>query len=207
MPQLATHALVLIGGAGQATVTASLLQKAAQAVAAEFTDVRWLAPGEAVEIQIALTPNLDSATLLTQLKSALNAPIDINLVPLVKRRKHLLIADMDSTMIQQECIDEMAALFGLKDKISAITERAMRGELPFEAALIERLSLLKGLDEAALERVYTECITLMPGGRTLVATMKAHGAYTALVSGGFTFFTARVATSTAPTCWNSLRHV
>jgi phosphoserine phosphatase len=120
-------------------------------------------------------------------------PVDVNVVPAAGRRKHLLISDMDSTMIGQECIDEMADMRGLKPKIAAITERAMRGELDFEAALKERLGLLAGLSEADLEAVFTTRITMMPGAATLIATMKQHGAYTALVSGGFTFFTSRVA--------------
>ena len=109
------------------------------------------------------------------------------------RRKRLLVADMDSTIIDQECIDEMADVLGLKRRIAAITERAMRGELPFQDALSERLALLAGIWEAQLATVYRRRITLMPGARTLVATMKANGAHTALVSGGFTFFTSRVA--------------
>src|SRR5690606_14011866 len=97
-------------------------------------------------------------------------PIDVCVVPAAGRRKALLVADMDSTIIQQECIDEMADMLGLKARIAAITERAMRGELPFEAALRERLGLLAGLDVDALQRVFVERITLMPGARTLVAT-------------------------------------
>ena len=114
-------------------------------------------------------------------------------VPAAGRRKALLVADMDSTIIQQECIDEMADMLGLKPRIAAVTERAMRGELPFEAALRERLGLLAGLEVSALQRVFDERVTLMPGARTLVATMRANGAFTALVSGGFSFFTSRVA--------------
>jgi phosphoserine phosphatase len=120
-------------------------------------------------------------------------PIDVCVVPVEGRRKALLIADMDSTIIQQECIDEMADILGLKPRIAAITERAMRGEIPFEAALTERLALLAGLAEGDLQRVFDERITLMPGAPTLVATMRAGGAFTALVSGGFSFFTSRVA--------------
>lgn len=108
-------------------------------------------------------------------------------------KKRLLISDMDSTIIGQECIDELADAVGLKAKISEITERAMRGELDFEAALTERVAMLKGLPLGELERTYTERLTLNSGARTLVATMKAHGAQTVLVSGGFTFFTSRIA--------------
>ncbi|WP_417686105.1 phosphoserine phosphatase SerB [Roseibium sp.] len=121
------------------------------------------------------------------------AQIDVFVQPIAGRRKRLLIADMDSTMIRQECIDELAAELGLKDRISAITERAMRGEIEFEPALRERVGLLKGLPVSAVERVLRDRIQLMPGGRTLVQTMKAHGAYCALVSGGFTHFTRAIA--------------
>jgi len=99
---------------------------------------------------------------------------------------------MYSTLIEQECIDELADAVGLKEKVSSITERAMNGELDFESALRERVALLKGLPESELERVYKEKITLMPGARDLVATMRKHGAYCLIVSGGFTFFTSRV---------------
>jgi phosphoserine phosphatase len=105
----------------------------------------------------------------------------------------LLIADMDSTVISCECLDELADMAGLKAKVSAITEKAMRGELDFAAALRERVIMLKGLPLTALERVYRERIRLNPGARTLVATMRRHGAHTLLVSGGFSFFTSRVA--------------
>jgi phosphoserine phosphatase len=104
----------------------------------------------------------------------------------------MLICDMDSTIITVECIDEIADFAGVKKKVAAITERAMRGELDFPAALNERVLLLKGLDEAVLSQVYDERVTFMPGARELVATMRANGAYTVLVSGGFDFFTSRV---------------
>jgi len=120
------------------------------------------------------------------------APIDIFVQPLAGRRKKLLLADMDSTMIGQECIDELADFVGLKEHVAAITERAMRGEIAFEPALRERVALLAGLDSSVVDKAIEERITLTPGGRALVQTMKAHGAYTALVSGGFTVFTSRV---------------
>jgi len=122
-----------------------------------------------------------------------DAPVDVVVVPNSNRRKALLIADMDSTMINQECLDELADFAGLKDKISAITERAMAGELSFEPALKERVGLLAGLEETSLQRAFDERITLMAGARELVQTMRANGALTCLVSGGFTFFTSRVA--------------
>lgn len=110
-----------------------------------------------------------------------------------RRRKRLLISDMDSTIIGQECLDELADFAGLKAEVAAITERAMRGELDFEAALTTRVAMLKGLGLSALERCHAERVTLNDGARTLVATMKAHGARAVLVSGGFRFFTSRVA--------------
>ncbi|MEL6584074.1 MAG: phosphoserine phosphatase SerB [Pseudomonadota bacterium] len=122
--------------------------------------------------------------------------IDINLLPAANREKRLLIADMDSTMIPMECIDELADFAGVKDQVAAITEAAMAGELDFEGALIARVGLLKGLPVSALEQCYAERISLNPGAETLVKTMAARGAMTALVSGGFTFFTGRVAART-----------
>ena len=118
---------------------------------------------------------------------------DINVVPAENRRKRLLIADMDSTIIGCECLDELADMAGLKPRIAAITERAMRGEIPFEAALRERVAMLKGLPLTALERTARERVRLNPGAAALLATMRANGATTLLVSGGFTFFTERVA--------------
>ena len=119
--------------------------------------------------------------------------LDLNFVPEERREKRMLIADMDSTMIPVECIDELADFAGVKDRVADITERAMQGELDFEAALRERVGLVAGLPVSALEKCYDERISLNPGARTLVRTMAARGAQTALVSGGFTFFTARVA--------------
>jgi phosphoserine phosphatase len=115
-------------------------------------------------------------------------PIDVALVPLANRKKRLLIADMDSTMIEQECIDELAAAVGIKAEVAAITARAMNGELNFEQALRTRVKLLKGLPRSKIEEVRREQITFAPCGRALVQTMKTHGAFTSLVSGGFTFF-------------------
>ncbi|ODT26827.1 MAG: phosphoserine phosphatase SerB [Kaistia sp. SCN 65-12] len=115
-------------------------------------------------------------------------PVDVALVPAEGRRKQVLVADMDSTMIEQECIDELADAVGIKAEVAAITERAMNGELDFEQALRTRVALVKGLERAAIEEIRRERITLAPGGRALIHTMKAYGAYTSLVSGGFTFF-------------------
>jgi phosphoserine phosphatase len=118
--------------------------------------------------------------------------IDVVVQPNRRRRKRLFLADMDSTMIAQECIDELADFVGLKAEVSAITERAMRGEIAFEPALRERVALLKGLAIDVVDRIIAERITEMPGGRSLVHTMRAHGAYTCLVSGGFTVFTGPI---------------
>jgi phosphoserine phosphatase len=120
-------------------------------------------------------------------------PIDVVVQPVIDRRKKLFLADMDSTMIGQECIDELADFAGLKAHVAAITERAMRGEIAFEPALRERVALLKGLPVGVVDEVLEQRITLTPGGRELVATMRAHGAYTCLISGGFTLFTNAVA--------------
>ena len=147
-------------------------------------EINWLNHGIACEIigPAAADPAAIARGLLG------DAPIDVALVPRASRRKKLLIADMDSTMIEQECIDELADAIGIKPEIAAITERAMRGELDFDAALKTRVALLKGLQRRVIEEVRREHITLTPGGRALVQTMKAYGAYTALISGGFTFF-------------------
>ena len=147
---------------------------------------RWLAEGEALEVR-------DFAGRAEFLEAIAALPVDANLVPVANRRKKLLIADMDSTMIEQECIDELGVMAGIGDHIKQITARAMRGELDFEGALTERVKLLKGLDFGIIDTILRERISFMPGGRALVATMKAQGAHTALVSGGFTPFTAKVA--------------
>mgnify|MGYP000850455115 CR=1 FL=1 len=154
---------------------------------------RWLAPDEACEIDMQVDLGEAIAIRDRLAPFAESHGLDIAVVPSAQRRKRLLISDMDSTIIGQECIDEMAALVGRKPEVAAVTERAMRGDLAFEAALEARLALLAGLTTADLERVWRERITLIPGAGMLVATMKANGAVTALVSGGFTFFTSRVA--------------
>jgi len=120
-------------------------------------------------------------------------PIDIVVQPLAARRKKLLLADMDSTMIGQECVDELADFAGVKSRVAAITERAMRGEIKFKPALRERVALLSGLPVAVVEEILKNRITLTPGARELVATMRANGAWTCLISGGFTLFTRAVA--------------
>ncbi|PTM42261.1 phosphoserine phosphatase SerB [Bosea sp. 124] len=138
----------------------------------------------------------DARKLEADLRRLLDeAAVDIVVQPEAMRRKSLFLADMDSTMIGQECIDELAAYVGLKEKVSGITERAMRGEIAFEPALRERVALLKGVPLAVVGEIIAERITLTPGGRELVRTMRANGAYTALVSGGFTVFTGPISTT------------
>ena len=152
-------------------------------------DARWLNPGIAAEFAMA-----DRPANLWDVWAALQAEgFDLAVQPAEGRRKRLLLADMDSTMIRQECIDELAAEAGVGAHVAAITARAMNGELEFEGALRERVALLRGLPEGVIDRVFDQRITFMPGGRALVATMRAQGARTALVSGGFTAFTSRVA--------------
>ena len=146
-----------------------------------------LSPGEAADIPLSVA--LDHTALRAAIEGK---PIDAIVTKARGRRKALLIADMDSTIIQGETLDELAVFAGLGAKIAAITKRAMNGELDFKAALRERVAMLKGLDVGALEKTWQQ-VRLTPGARELVATMRAHGALTALVSGGFTFFTGKVA--------------
>lgn len=149
----------------------------------------WLSPDEAAEFAVESVP--DNAAETGDEIRALG--VDIAIQPNGRRKKKLLLADMDSTMIGQECIDELADAAGVGEKVSAITARAMNGELDFEEALIERVALLKGLDQGLIGTVLNERIKLARGGKALVATMRANGAYTALVSGGFVQFTTAIA--------------
>ncbi|QBY02022.1 phosphoserine phosphatase SerB [Rhodophyticola sp. CCM32] len=152
-------------------------------------DILWLAPDRAAEFPIPSCPKNED-----QIWHGLQAEgVDLVIQPMEGRRKKLLLADMDSTMICQECIDELAAEAGIGERVAAITARAMNGELEFEEALRSRVGLLKGLDISVIDTVLARRITYMPGGKTLVATMKAHGAHASLVSGGFTAFTTKVA--------------
>lgn len=152
-------------------------------------DALWLSVDEAAEFQIPAAPD-NQWDVWADLQQT---GVDLIVQPSEGRRKKMLLADMDSTMIQQECIDELAAEAGVGAHVADITARAMNGELDFEAALTERVALLKDLPEEVIEQVLEQRISYMPGGAALVGTMKAHGAYAALVSGGFTAFTARVA--------------
>jgi phosphoserine phosphatase len=151
-------------------------------------DAFWLSPDEAAEFPVAAMP----ANLAEVRASVAPMKVDLNLVADGIRRKKLLIADMDSTMIGQECIDELAAEAGVGERVADITARAMNGELDFEGALLERVGLLRDLPAAVISQVIENRITFTTGGKTLVATMKANGAYAALVSGGFVQFTESV---------------
>ncbi|MFK7744647.1 MAG: phosphoserine phosphatase SerB [Roseobacter sp.] len=152
-------------------------------------DAIWLSPDVAAEFAVPKKP--DNHWQAWHDIQAMG--VDLVVQPTQGRRKKMLLADMDSTMIQQECIDELADEAGVGDRVKDITARAMNGELDFNAALNERVGLLKGLPVSVIDQVLSERITLMPGGPVLLATMKAHGAYAALVSGGFTAFTQAIA--------------
>ena len=170
----------------------STLIDGARAVLASAGQAQWLFDGVAVDIPFDSTE--DVGTVAARLREARgDLPIDIVVQPQIGRRKKLLLADMDSTMIGQECIDELADFAGLKAHVAAITERAMRGEIEFEPALRERVALLRGLPAGVVDEVLAKRITLTPGGRELVATMRRHGAYACLVSGGFTLFSGKIA--------------
>jgi phosphoserine phosphatase len=152
----------------------------------------WLADGIACDIALHDDQDVDAAE--ASIRGILaDAPVDLVVQQAETRRKQFLIADMDSTMIGQECIDELADVVGLKDKVAAITARAMNGEIAFEPALRERVALLKGLPITVVDDVIANRITLTSGGPELIGTMKAKGHYSALVSGGFTVFTSRIA--------------
>jgi phosphoserine phosphatase len=151
----------------------------------------WLDEGRALDLFVPVSPTAEQRQTLQHFCS--ERRIDCIIQPAQDRIKKLLISDMDSTMIHQECIDELADVVGIKAHVSAITQRAMNGELDFKDALRERVALLKGLEEVELLRVFSARITLMQGADILIETMKQNGAYTVLVSGGFTFFTKRVA--------------
>ena len=149
----------------------------------------WLAPDEAVEFTMTEVPGNRWEVWQTFQDSR----VDLVVQPAEGRRKKMLLADMDSTMIEQECIDELAEVAGVGPHVREITARAMNGELDFEGALLERVALLRDLPENVIGEVLASRITYMPGGAELVATMRANGAYAALVSGGFTAFTRAVA--------------
>ena len=170
----------------------STVIEAARAILPDAQPAHWLFEGVAADIPFVAT---DAARdIASRLREAIDdLPVDIVVQPHIGRRKKLFLADMDSTMIGQECIDELADFAGLKEHVAKITERAMRGEIEFEPALRERVALLKGLPVGIVAETIDKRITLTPGGRELVNTMRKHGAYTCLVSGGFTLFTNAIA--------------
>ncbi len=173
--------LCLIANPAEPALSPTLVAKVLHAVGGSEN---WLSRNIACEI--TSMKSTDPVAVARELLGT--EPVDVALVPEANRRKKLLIADMDSTMIEQECIDELADALGIKEQVAEITARAMNGELDFEQALETRVALLKGLEEKAIEQVRRERITYAAGGRALVQTMKAYGAYSSLVSGGFTYF-------------------
>jgi len=182
-----THVATIIG-------TANAVSTSIESIRAALPDAgrrRLLAPG-AIDIPFNAETAADQRLLAERLRGTASG-VDVVVQLAANRRKKLFLADMDSTMIGQECIDELADYVGLKSRIAAITERAMRGDIAFEPALRERVSLLEGLPISVIEEVIRDRIKLAPGARTLVATMRANGAFTCMVSGGFTLFTDRVA--------------
>ncbi len=184
-----SHVATLVCDPARPTLTAALVETARSTLRAEAPVV--LAEGVAVDLVCTVAPGAERA-IADDLRARLAAPVDVIVQRAEGRKKRLFLADMDSTMIGQECIDELAAELGLKDHIAAITERAMRGEIEFEPAVRERVGLLKGLPIAVVDKVIAERIRLTPGGTELVRTMRAAGAWTALVSGGFTVFTGPI---------------
>jgi phosphoserine phosphatase len=180
-----THVLTLVADRASTTLSAAVIARVRAAIAGGPPDI--LSPGEAADIPCAAAPDP------TMIAAALErAPIDAIVTKARGRRKGLLVADMDSTIVTSETLDELAAYAGLKDQIAAITKRGMNGEIDFAEALKLRVGMLKGLGLDALEKTWA-ATKITPGARELVATMNAHNATTALVSGGFTYFTGRVA--------------
>ncbi|GJE57524.1 MULTISPECIES: phosphoserine phosphatase SerB [Methylobacterium] len=188
-----TLVATLIANPDRPAITGAVLTDARAILGTEHPP-RLLHHGVAAECLVD-APIGQAPDLTARLRDAFaGEPIDVAVLPAgPHRRKRLFLADMDSTMIEQECIDELAGVLGIKSEVAAITERAMRGEVAFEPALRQRVALLKGLPASVADDLIATRITLMPGGRTLLATMKAHGARTCLVSGGFSVFTGPIA--------------
>lgn len=183
-----SHVLSLIANPRSRDLSPDMAERVRAAVGGDV--VAWLAEGIACDIDLpAGKVGARDAALL----ALGTAAIDVNVIATANRRKKLLVADMDSTLIGQECIDELGDVLGIKKHIAAITEKSMRGEMPFEEALRERVTLLRGVTRAQIAALIAERITLTPGGRAAVQTMRRHGAFTALVSGGFTLFSSDVA--------------
>jgi len=191
-PSPTSHVATLLADPAKPALEDAILA-AARALLPGAAGPFWLAEGIAADIPFNAA-NAALRALADQVRARLGgAPIDVVLQPAHGRRKKLYLTDMDSTVIEQECIDELADFAGLKEHVAKITERAMNGEIAFEPALRERVALLKDLPVSVVDEVIEKRITLMPGGRTLAATLRRHGVHTCLVSGGFTLFTARIA--------------
>jgi phosphoserine phosphatase len=186
------HVATLMSDPARPAVTDAIVA-AARALLPAAAPPEWLAAGIAADIPFDLgSADPHDLAKAVRLKLA-PAPIDIVIQRAARRRKRLYLTDMDSTVIEQECIDELADFVGLKDHVAKITERAMNGEIDFEPALRERVALLKGLPVSVVDEVIEKRITPMPGGKTLTATLRKNGVHTCLVSGGFTLFTSRIA--------------
>jgi phosphoserine phosphatase len=188
-----TFVATLISNPAAPALDAAAIERARGALPSPQAPI-WLDPGVAADIPFSAPRENDNHALAERARDALaGAAVDVVLQQAAGRRKALFLADMDSTMIGQECIDELADYVGLKPRVAAITERAMRGEIEFAPALRERVALLKGLPASVVDEVIAARIRLTPGARTLIATLRRNGAYTCLVTGGFTLFTARIA--------------
>jgi phosphoserine phosphatase len=190
-PSPASHVATLVSDPAKPALTDAVLA-AARALLPGAAAPVWLAQGIAADIPFAAL-NAALRDLADQVRVRIGAPVDVVIQPAHARRKKLYLSDMDSTVIEQECVDELADFAGLKERVAKITERAMNGEIAFEPALRERVALLRELPVSVVDEVIEKRITLMPGGKALVATMRKHGARTCLVSGGFTLFTGRIA--------------
>jgi len=182
----------LVSNPDKPALSDALLSKLAQALPESAKLIR-LDRQIAIDVAFSARSQTELDEISAKIRKSLsNEPVDIIIQPTLHRRKSLFVADMDSTMIGQECIDELAAELRVKQKVAKITERAMRGELEFDSALRERVRLLEGLDAMVIPKVISEKITITPGARTLISTLRSQGVYTALVSGGFTLFTSRI---------------
>ena len=185
--------LVLTAPPGAGVLTADLVSRIAD-ILAGASSPNVLGDAEAVEFGLWDTNETSEQDMETAVRQCLgSAPVDINIVAAAERHKQLLVADMESTIIEQECLDELAVEFGVQEKMVDITARAMRGELDFEPSLRERVAMLTGLPVSALQTLYDNRISLMPGAATLLATLNANATTCGLVSGGFRFFAEKIA--------------
>jgi phosphoserine phosphatase len=188
-----THVATLVCSPAAPALDDTILQRARAGLPQAGVPL-WLEPRVAADIPFTAADDVERRACAELLRAGLvGLPVDVVVQAAAGRRKRLFLADMDSTMIGEECIDELADFVGLKTHVAAITERAMRGEIAFAPALRERVALLKGLHGSVVDEVIAGRLHLTPGGRLLVATMHANGAHTCLVSGGFTLFTQRIA--------------